>query len=42
MKATTFDALARILANRLPRRRALHQGGPPLLPERAGPPHSVV
>jgi hypothetical protein len=31
MKATTFDALARILANRLPRRRALHQGGAALV-----------
>jgi hypothetical protein len=31
MQATTFDALARLLANRLPRRRALHQGAAALV-----------
>jgi hypothetical protein len=31
MQAKTFDALARMLANRLPRRRALHQGAAALV-----------
>jgi hypothetical protein len=31
MQATTFDALARMLANRLPRRRALHHGAAALV-----------